>query len=246
MKLLRATLSKPGGRKRNEDYCGCYIKDGLICAVLADGLGGHRGGEKASRTAVQQVLEAFGNEPACSAQALAYYFQVANKGLEESQLYEPELAGMKTTLVIWIGEEKRAKKRAIWGHIGDSRLYHFRKNKILSCTKDHSLPQKLADIGEIDASEIRYHEDRNRLTAVLDGGNSEKWRILEKPRELESQDAFLLCTDGFWEYVEEAEMELDFKETKDPEDWLETMETRLLKRAPKDHDNYSAIALAGK
>ncbi|SFI01619.1 Serine/threonine protein phosphatase PrpC [Tindallia magadiensis] len=242
MKILHATISKTGGRKRNEDYCGCYAKDGLLCAVLADGLGGHRGGEKASRTVVQSVLEDFGDHPDCSAEGLHRYFIRANKRLAEGQVYEPHLAGMKTTLVIWAGNHQRG----IWGHIGDSRLYHFRGGKMISCTKDHSLPQKLADIGEIDPSEIRHHEDRNRLTAVMDGSESMKWQILEKPVELERRDALLLCTDGFWEYLDEEEMEESFRNSSDPQEWLEIMEDKIRERAPKDQDNYTAIALTVK
>ncbi len=241
MEISRAMLTKAGGRKRNEDYCGCYAKDGLLCAVLADGLGGHRGGEKASRTVVQQVLEAFGNKPGCSAEALHHYFLEANRGLADVQLYDPQMAGLKTTLVIWVGNGRQS----VWGHIGDSRLYHFRNQRLTSRTKDHSLPQKLADIGEIEASEIRHHEDRNRLTAVMYGGEAMKWRILEKPAAITEKDAFLLCTDGFWEFVAEEEMESDLQQSRHAEEWLKAMEIRLLERAPKDHDNYSAVGLMG-
>lgn len=241
MEISRATITKAGGRKYNEDYGGCFLKDGWLCAVLADGLGGHRGGQEASRTAVQQVLEAFGDKPECSAEALHAYFIEANRSLAAGQAKDSKLASMKTTMVIWVGN----RSQSIWGHIGDSRLYHFRNHRVISCTKDHSLPQKLADIGEIQASEIRNHEDRNRLTAVMDGGDSMKWRILEKPMNIKPKDGFLLCTDGFWEYVVEKEMESDLKQSHDAEAWLKAMEMRLLERAPQQHDNYSAIGLMG-
>jgi serine/threonine protein phosphatase PrpC len=97
--------------------------------------------------------------------------------------------------------------------------------------------------GEMRAAEIRHHEDRNRLLRTL--GNDEEPRptLVPAPVPLTPGDAFLLCTDGFWEYVTETEMEITLAKAADPDTWLRTMTRRLVERADPDHDNYTAMAV---
>ena len=105
------------------------------------------------------------------------------------------------------------------------------------------MPQLLANADEIDASEIRFHEDRNRLLRSIGSKEAFKPCLEQSPITLHSGDAFLLCTDGFWEYVFEAEMVEDLKQARSATGWLTAMELRLLSRAPEKNDNYSAIAI---
>lgn len=236
MRLQTALLSESGGRKENEDYCAYLERGGFVCHVLADGLGGHRGGRLASRTAVEKILEAFSTSPGAAAGKISDYLDRAREAFAGDEMREHYL---KTTLVVLLCDYKRA----IWGHIGDSRLYHFSRGAIVHQTRDHSLPQLMASAGEIAPEEIRFHEDRNRLTAAFDGGELSRFKFLESPVSLRRRDAFLLCSDGFWEYVYEAEMEKDLAVSTGPRDWIKRMERRLLGRAPKNHDNYSAIGI---
>ena len=146
---------------------------------------------------------------------------------------------MRTTLVALVG----APKGVLWAHLGDSRLYHFSGGDIIYQTRDHSVPQAMADAGNITVDEIRHHEDRNRLLRAL--GNEENLRpAVEKTvYPVDPGDAFLLCTDGFWEYVMETEMIADLVRSPDPETWLNLMAARIRERAKDGHDNYSAIAV---
>ena len=105
---------------------------------------------------------------------------------------------MRTTAVVLCTEGNRGTAL----HIGDSRFYHFRNGKIISQTKDHSVPQMLAMAGEISEHEIRRHPDRNRLLRAL-GDENEEVRFVRSDFEIKEGDAFLLCSDGFWEEVEE-------------------------------------------
>ncbi len=105
--------------------------------------------------------------------------------------------------------------QAVWGHVGDSRLYFFRQGRILEQTKDHSVPQMLLAAGEITADEIRNHPDRNRLLANLGDGKPNRFRV-RKQIQIASGDAFLLCTEGFWEIVLEREMEAAFASATPP------------------------------
>ena len=234
-----ATLSKPGGRADNEDFLGYRMAKGSGCWALADGLGGHRGGEIAAKLAVDAILGSFEQNSSTTAEALTAHMERANRAVMERQAAEAELTHMRTTMVTLLA----SPERAMWSHAGDSRLYWFRKGKIQEQTRDDSVPQRLVDAGEITADQIRYHEDRSRLLNSLGA----REQVVASNREMagapELDDAFLLASDGFWECVTEPEMENDFSETANPEAWIRKMEGRVKERAKADHDNYSAVAV---
>jgi hypothetical protein len=172
---------------------------------------------------------------------MAAHLEAADQALRAEHQAQPALSRMRTTIVILLADSANA----CWGHVGDSRLYHFRAGRLLSQTRDHSLPQTLADAGEISHAEIRHHEDRSRLLRVVGEEGASQPAIVKEAVPLCRSDAFLLCTDGFWENVYELEMELDFAKSGQPADWLALMETRLQERVDGSHDNYSAIAVFG-
>ena len=132
--------------------------------------------------------------------------------------------------------------KACWGHVGDSRLYLFRAGRLVHQTKDHSVPQVLADAGQIEQCEIRQHEDRNRLLRTIGSKQVLRSAVFE-PTELVKGDAFLLCSDGFWDYVLEDEMLVDLIRSAAPTDWLQRMQQRLLARVSGEFDNYTALAV---
>ena len=136
---------------------------------------------------------------------------------------------------------------ALWGHIGDSRLYHFRGGRIINRTKDHSVAQSLANAGEIKPEEVRGHEDRHRLLRALGQDDDFRPAISQNRQPLEKGDAFFLCTDGFWELVLETEMEADWRAAGTPQEWLEKMQKRITERTlnetDKKHDNFTAMAV---
>lgn len=234
-----ATLSCPGARAVNQDATAVEDMDGVHCCVLADGLGGHGGGEQAARTAVEAVLDSFRTHAECSAEAVRNYFEAAARAVALAQEIEPSLSSMRTTLVVLVASESEA----VWGHIGDSRLYRLRTGAIESQTRDHSVPQALADSGRIAPSAIRFHEDRNRLLRSLGSNGTQFEGTIQQPVAIQSGDSFLLATDGFWEPVTETEMEAEYAKSQSARDWLERMEQRLRGRASSDQDNYSAIAV---
>jgi hypothetical protein len=101
----------------------------------------------------------------------------------------------------------------------------------------------MAAAGEIAPEEIRFHEDRNRLLRCLGKDGDLKPAILAAPVTLGRGDAFLLASDGFWEYVNEVEMEADFAKSREPGEWLHRLEGRLLPRGREGQDNYTAVAV---
>lgn len=234
-----ACLSKVGGRKANQDAYGSISNAAGGCWLVADGLGGHAGGEVASRTAADLVLARFRQDSAISVQFVADCFQIVQRAIREKTAEDFSLQGMRTTMVLLACNQVDA----VWGHVGDSRLYWFRQGKILQQTRDHSVPQMLVDAGKISPQEIRGHEDQNRLTRALGQEGELRPTLLADSIPIQDGDAALLCSDGVWTYVLEPEMEADLSASHSAAEWLERLEQRILQRATGPYDNYTAIAV---
>jgi serine/threonine protein phosphatase PrpC len=232
------SYTNQGGRDYNEDCVRCSERDGVCAVVVADGLGGHGGGQLASEIAADTITRSFWQAPSIEEGYIRDLFGKTNSEVLNAQT--PGKAMKSTGVALFIMENT-----AVWGHAGDSRLYHFKHGNLISQTLDHSVSQTAVFVGEITQEQIRYHEDRNRVLRAFGGDEYIKSEI-SPPLTLETGDAFLLCTDGFWEYVLESEMELELGKCDNPQDWVTGMIGHLLKRAPKDIDNYSAAAVLVK
>ena len=230
-------LSHRGGRATNQDHAGWREAGGMTCWVVADGLGGHASGEIASEAAVEGALAAFEASPGTDGETVARCVARAQSVIRALMKGSPDLDSMRTTLVVLVASAAEAR----WGHVGDSRLYVFRDGRIALRTTDHSVPQALVEAGEISPAEVRHHPDRNRLLRAV-GGNEAPTPTVSDAHAVRPGDAYLLCSDGFWELVEEDEMEADLAAASTPEAWLSAMESRLAARATGRHDNYSALA----
>jgi len=236
MTFWTAHVSHPGGRAENQDSVDYLTMGELGCWVLADGLGGHGGGAEASRLAVEAVLSSFRAHPEISGKALRAYLRAAQDSIEQAKR-TPGLGRMKSTIVVLLADSVQA----IGGNIGDSRLYLFRSGGVEYQSPDHSVPGALVRSGTLPAQSVRFHEDRNRLLRSLGSGKTAEAAI--QTIRLCEGDAFLLCSDGFWEYVRELEMIADLCKATTPNEWLSAMEGRLLASAPPDSDNFSALAM---
>ena len=234
MRILTASISDCGGKSVNDDTVK-ILEDRGVYVFVGDGLGGYAGGQMASSTAAEVMLEAARQENLTVEENLSQAAAKANEAVKTLQ--EEKRGSMKTTCV-FLGIEDGTVR---WMHIGDSRLYHFRRGRLKTQTKDHSVSQLAVMMGEITPDKIRFHEDRNRVLRAM-GSESAKPEI---SREMQAApgDAFLLCTDGFWEFVYEKEMQKLLRKAKEPECWLREMEKLLRTRIPEDTDNYTAAAV---
>ena len=233
MKISTFSYSDIGGRSCNEDSVQFKTAGEALLAVLADGLGGHGGGDIASGIAVRTLCE--GWHGATTPAVLTELIQQAHRDIRSQQT--PALA-MKSTVVALA----LAPGHIDWAHVGDSRLYQFYNGALIRQTRDHSASQIAVMLGQITPEQIRFHEDRSRLFRALgqDGGLT----VETGSAALEPGDyAFLLCSDGFWEYVEEAEMEHALQAAASVQDWVEWMHGLLSRRVPADNDNNTAAAV---
>jgi serine/threonine protein phosphatase PrpC len=241
MSFKTSLICKIGGKEDNQDYADYVIlkRKHAACWVVADGLGGHRGGEIAAKTAVEVILKSFRKNPECSVEAINQHLNAAQAEIVRLQQENLRLKRMRTTVVMMVSDFKHV----LWAHVGDSRLYRLQDGVIDFQTKDHSLPQAMASEGEISPDQIRTHRERNVLLRTM--GQSEIFRpqVNKEKQLITERNAFLLCTDGFWQHVLEAEMEMDYAKTKTPGKWLRKMEKRLLGKEKRDFDNYTAMAI---
>lgn len=236
MDIQTFACTSKGGRDYNEDYYGYYWAEGGGCWVVADGLGGHAGGEAASRFVTEAVINSAGRWLSFADEELIALLQETNQSLVRAQGETPAHKGMKTTVVA-VFVEKGILKHI---HVGDSRFYYFHANRIVTLTRDHSISRQAADLGEIDEADIRFHEDRNVVLKVM-GMTHLNLAGTVGTITPEPGDAFLLCSDGFWEYVYETEMIDALARADGPERWLEGMVARLQERVPDGHDNFTAV-----
>lgn len=228
-----ATYSDIGGRPRNEDSVRVKQLSSRLCAVLADGLGGHGGGEKASAAAVDSILELWdGRDTPESLRELA---RSAHKLVRSMQTPGCQ---MKTTLVVLTVGEGNFH----WAYVGDSRLYHFEEGKLVWQTRDHSASQIAVLMGQITQDQVRFHEDRSIIYRAL-GQQGDVEADGGEKNLTPGRHAFLLCSDGFWEYVYEPEMEEMLKRANTPQQWLEMMRELLSARIPENNDNNTAAAI---
>lgn len=234
-----AAYTEEGSREINEDYVLIAKKREEYLFVLADGLGGHGRGEEASKTVAHEIVNYFENTDNFI-NKLADAFEWAQEKLIEKQQEVVANFEMKTTVVVLVVTEKEIR----WGHIGDSRLYMLNKSQIKTRTLDHSVPQKLASAKNIKEEEIRFHPDRNKLIRVMGGQWGENRYELSEILRRKRKTSFLLCSDGFWELIDEGKMEQTHSETKHSKDWLEAM-LPIVKRngEGQNMDNLSAVTV---
>lgn len=179
-------------RKANEDYYGCFNTANGHVFVVCDGMGGHVGGAVASQTAVEAIKTFYDTPHANIFVALQTALVKANEAILEKIKEAPELDGMGTTCVLLVIKEGKV----YYAHIGDSRIYYIHRNQLKHITKDHSFVQSLVDEGHITEEEAEMHPNKNQITKALGIHPTIEPTICEEPIIPQSDDYFLLASDG--------------------------------------------------
>lgn len=227
----------PGDRVENQD-CSRWLQLGpdQFIAVVCDGLGGHKGGSAASAIGVKALSQWAADAPLPNEAEVATWMNNANQEILSKRSSADQ---MKTTAVALYLKGLNV----IWGHIGDTRLYHYWNGDLVNYTSDHSIAQLAIKLGDIQSrSDIPSYDGRSKLFRVI--GDTDITPEIHKPVALQpGKHAFLLCSDGLWERLNEDEILLDLLKSESPEEWVTLMRFRAALRKNTDIDNNTAIAI---
>jgi serine/threonine protein phosphatase PrpC len=194
-----------GGRKVNQDRMGYSFTRDALLLVLADGMGGHIGGEIAATIMMQSISALFQQQATPYVKKPERFLEDAFiEAHQEIHRYReannlPETP--RTTVVACLVQHNSA----IWAHCGDSRLYWLRRGQILGRTRDHSHIEHLISKGLADPSERATHPDRNKLYNCI-GATSLPRIEVSRQVSLEAGDVLLLCSDGLWSMLPDEEI----------------------------------------
>lgn len=211
-------------REKNEDSF--LVNEDLGLFIVADGMGGHLGGEYASRLAVSTIeksMKSLAEDPDATlamdetidstdlVQRLRYSIRAASTRIYEEALKDPNLNGMGTTTVLL----QVHQETAYVAHVGDSRAYRFSQGRLERLTEDHSLVNEQLKAGFITEKDAKHHKLKNIITRSV--GFQETVDIDIKEHPLRSGEIFLLCSDGLTNMVDDQQIEAVFKKWPVPE-----------------------------
>jgi len=198
-------LTLAGDREINQDFMAHIINESYALFVVADGLGGHHAGEKASRffcqgllrfadiyskQVLQNPMEAFSAWTVAAVDEMKRLFAFDKSGHDAHT----------TCAILYLNE-----RQVLTAHCGDSRIYRMNPQQIVWRTRDHSVPQQLLDEGKITEQEMALHPEQNRLTRSINILKAHEVEINLYP-PMKKGETFVLCSDGFWEYAKPTEL----------------------------------------
>lgn len=238
MKFDVFEYTSQGGREYNEDSVGSYFNSKGGIFVVADGLGGHNYGEEASVTAVETIINGWMIDVENLHAQINDKISEANMKILNMQ--KEKNCVMKTTAaVLAIGND-----RAVMANTGDSRVYFFHNNELHSYTNDHSVAYKKYRAGEISREQIATDDDQSCLLRAIGGEERYLPEITACDTIVTSGDAFMLCSDGAWEYLRDTEILIDLLKSKTAKQWSELLMLRIMERLNNDkNDNLSIITV---
>ena len=242
MKYEIGKTSRLGNRKTNQDYVGTAESDNAVVLVLGDGMGGHQGGDIASETFVNSVLDFFETSVEQGISSPSNFLkQAIRRGhhavLDACKQYDPPLNGRSTAIVCLIIDGF-----AQWAHVGDSRLFVLRYGEIIKQTVDHSLVEELFQAGRITEAEKATHPERNLITRCVGSETVPPVPSFSPPTPLERNDVLLLCSDGLWGPLKPGQFATPLVGTGDLDGALMALADLAESTSYPHSDNISAVA----
>lgn len=238
MRVLVSAASDSGRiRGVNEDsFYYARASDGAVFALVADGMGGARGGKVASEMAAKWVPDLYLRRTRKYPAALRRSFLQVNKRIYSRSRKDPSIAGMGTTCLAL--DVSPPDAWAAW--VGDSRLYLIRDRRIFQLTEDHSLVQEMVRRGMMASEAAGTHEDRNLVTRALGSKPKVEVSVWQKPFPLRLGDRLILATDGLHDMLSDDEIL-----ALSTHGAIETACRRLIEAANGrgGHDNISVVIL---
>lgn len=226
-------------RSANEDSCDTFSRDdGTRLLVVADGMGGHRGGATASQTAVETIAETFSRERSARPGAmLAEAIEAANARVFEMAQQDPELEGMGTTVVAFL---LGPRLEGTVAHVGDSRAYRYRRGRLEPITVDHSVVAEMQRRGLISADEAAVHPRRNEILRSVGVLPVVEVEVAEV--EVSPGDRFVLCSDGLSGVVSDDEI-ARIVQSESPEQAVESLIAMANEAGGPDNISVQVLAI---
>ena len=234
-KFITEFLSEAGTKAENNDYFGYVLLDNYAIWAVADGFDEEEGAKVAARIAVESAIEYFMLRPRFNYDVIKEMMDYANLKVKEKQEETQKYSLMHTSLLIIISNYNSI----LYGNIGNTRFYHIRGGYIISQSRDDTIAQLLVDEEALNISDMRFHRQRNDLLQAIGDFGKIKPNIIKKPVELIEKDVFCLTTVGFWENIDEHDMENDLSRFEDKKQWLNSLEKRILASLRDNIENYT-------
>ena len=205
LKWNSGQISLTGDREDNQDRVSVSGDEHSFLAIVADGMGGHSDGAQAAEVAIEACLKTFNStrHPINDTEGfLLHLVNKANEAVNNLGAHLPVELMPRTTLALALVQAGKV----YWVHVGDSRVYLIRNGKVVARTRDHSHVEILLQEGLIAEDEIAQHPLRNFVESCLGGGSNLPPSELGDHHDLEQGDVVLLCTDGLWGGLDDAEI----------------------------------------
>ena len=185
-----------GGRTEQQD---CLDKLSLNggdshLVIVADGMGGHRDGALAARSVIETARQNLDTDKLADPRAFLKSLCLESHQTINELGGDTERSPGSTCILLYVNGPE-----AYWAHVGDSRLYHIRKGKLLNRTRDHSVAQLMVEQGRMDEADVADSALQNQLYMRLGGDKTPQPEF--GASEIETDDIFMLCSDGFWAYI---------------------------------------------
>lgn len=242
MNVETAQSTRQGNRNDNQDRASIVVTDTRILLAVADGMGGHIGGDVAAEAAIDALVRCFKRQRGSIRDAGDFMRESIAEAHEAVVMLgaalSPELRPRTTITVCLIMDNC-----AVWAHVGDSRIYLFRDKKVLIRTRDHSAVELLVQQGLLRDADVHTHPMRNFVEQCL-GGEPEMPNIsIAEPRQLMAGDVVLLCSDGFWAPLAEIHVAEEMNSHIELQVNLDVLAAEAEENASPSSDNVTAVAL---
>ena len=231
-------ITGKGGRAHNEDNYGHSSHKNTVTFIVSDGVGGQAGGSMASEIVVEMIRQRA--QSLDRAEMLHVYQAIEQEILTQQQ---QRLGCEKMGATVAELRINPAKHMAIWGYLGDSRIYWIRNNEIIKVTRDHSVVKNLVAAGLISERQAQFHPQKNVLLGAFGVAGDVAPEVLEAPVYLADGDAFLLCTDGFWNCASDNDILELLQSSSSVEEWIKKLEAQVEATELDNKDNYTAIGV---
>jgi serine/threonine protein phosphatase PrpC len=240
LEITSSAISDRGSREYNED---AYANEDLMagrCVIVADGAGGHRGGDVASRLTVDTVLRSLGSAQVWSEGVLVAAIDAAGAAVRQHRDDQQMRSDMASTVAILCIDAKANAAR--WAHLGDTRILYFRSGMPKLLTRDHSIRQSFVDASLVPSDSRETGPNRSALYAAVGAEGDTRPRVGECPT-LEDGDAFLVCSDGVWDTLDEGRIAGLLGRAHSAQQWLQSIATAVREESKAQQDNFTAVGL---